>query len=149
MITLFVRRPAPLVALAALLVGFMRPQQVPPARSDMWFRLRFGHEFLGGWDLDSPGSLGSFDSASWIPTQWLPQVAMAWLEDRGGLDTVVWAVGVVIMVPIVLLYAACRSLAAPLPSAMAVVIGSVAASPGLSARRQVLSYLFVVVTVAA
>jgi hypothetical protein len=149
MITSLVRRVVPFVALAGLLVGFMRPQQVPPAKADLWFHLRFGQEFLDGWSLQAPGNLGPFDTAHWIPTQWLPQVAMAWAADRWGLDSVIWATGVVVLVLVVALFATCRQLAAPLPAAMAVVLGTLAASPGFSARPQVLSYLFVVLTVAA
>lgn len=149
MITVLVRRVLPLVALAGLMAGFMRPQRVPPPTADLWFHLRFGREFLDGWSVRHPGHLGPFDSADWVPTQWLPQVAMAWTEEHVGLAGVLWATGALVLLLIALLYGTCRHLAPPLPAAIAVVAGSLAASPGFSSRPQLLSYLFVVVTVAA
>lgn len=149
MITTLTRRVFPLLGLAALMVGFMWQQRVPPAHGDMWFHLRLGQEFLDGWSPRDPGHLAPFDSADWTPTQWLTQVAMAWGVERGGVTTVVWATGVVVVVIIASVYLTCRRVAAPLPATLAVTLGIVAASPGFSARPQMLSYLFVVVTLAA
>ena len=147
--TVLVRRVLPLLVLAGLLLYVVVTQQVPRAQSDMWFHLRLGDEFLDGWNLSSPGHLGPFDTADWTPTQWLPQEAMAWLVSHAGLAGVLWAAGALMLLTISLLYASCRELAAPLPSALAVAAGAFAASPGFSPRPQLLSYLFVVITVSA
>ena len=147
MITVLVRRVVPLAALAVVLGAIVRTQFVPPAASDAWFHLRFGHEFLSGaWSLRHPGHLGVFDSADWVPTQWLPQVGMAWLDDHLGIGGVVFAGGLLQLVAAVLLYLAGRRLASPLPAAMAAAVAMMAASPGLSARPQLLSYLLVIAT---
>ena len=59
--------------------------------SDTYFHLRFGHEFLTGhWSLRHPGSVTSFGTNDWVPTQWLPQVVMAQAEDWFGLPGVAW-----------------------------------------------------------
>ena len=50
-----------------------------------------GHEFLdGGWSLREPGSVSSFATADWVPTQLLPQLVMARTEDWFGLAGVAW-----------------------------------------------------------
>ncbi len=149
MTTTLTRRVVPLLAVGALMLGFGWEQRVPSADADLWFHLRLGDEFLNGWSVPHPGHLGAFDSAEWTPTQWLTQAAMAWGADRGGPPSVVWATGVVIVALIAATYVTCRGVAAPLPATLAVTLGFFAASPGLSARPQVLSYLFVVATLAA
>ena len=67
-----------------MLAFIVRGQFMPHVRNDTWFHLRFGREFLEGWSLRNPGHLGVFDTADWIPTQWLSQMGMAWLEYHGG-----------------------------------------------------------------
>ncbi|MBL0747453.1 hypothetical protein [Nocardioides baculatus] len=147
--TTFVRRVAPFLGVAGLMLGFGLEQRVPPATGDMWFHLRLGEEFLNGWSIRHPGHLGRLDSADWVPTQWLSQVAMAWGADRGGPVAVVWATGVVLILLVLGTYVVCRDVAAPLPAAIAVTLGMFAASPGFSARPQVLSYVFLMATAAA
>ena len=115
----------------------------------MWFHLRFGREFLSNWSIERPGHLGVYDSAQWVPTQWLSQEGMALLEGRFGIGTLLWAVGALQMVLLISVYAACRTLSSPLPAVIATALALMATSPGLSARPQVLSYLFVVLTTAA
>ena len=67
---------------------------MPLTNTDTYFHLRFGHEFLdGGWSLCDPGSVSSFGTNDWVPTQWLPQVVMAQIEDWFGLAGVAWFQG--------------------------------------------------------
>ncbi len=149
MITTLVRRVVPLVGLAACLVLLVRFQHVPAVGSDAWLHLRLGQEFRDGWALTRPGHLGVFDSATWYPTQWASQVAMSWMDSRFGIGGVVWLAGTFIILLPVVLYLSCRRHAAPLPAALATFLGVAAAAPGLSARPQVVSYLFIALVTAA
>ncbi len=149
MISLVVRRIVPLAALGVILAGMIRSQGVPGPTSDTWFHLRFGEEFLTTWSLRDPGHLGAYDSAQWVPTQWLPQMGMAWVDDRVGIGGVVFVTGVLLMLLAVSVYLSCRQLASPLPAAIACVVAMAAASPGLSGRPQLFSYLLVVATTSA
>ena len=66
----------------------------PLSNTDTYFHLRFGHEFLtGNWSLTDPGSVTTFGTNDWVPTQWLPQVVMAQVEDWFGLAGVAWLSG--------------------------------------------------------
>ena len=111
----------------------------------MWFHLRMGHEFLSGWSISDPGHLGAFDSAQWTPTQWLPQIGMAAMENTSGVAGVVWLAGAVQICLVLIIYLFCRRETSPLPAALATGLAFFALSFGLSPRPQVLSYLFVVI----
>lgn len=149
MITTLVRRVVPLVGLAGCLLLLVRFQHVPAVGSDAWLHLRLGEGFRDGWALSSPGHLGVFDSATWYPTQWASQIGMSWMDSRFGIGGVVWLAGTLILLLPVVLYLSCRRHAAPLPAALATFVAVAAAAPGLSARPQVISYLFVALVTAA
>ena len=103
-ITVFVRRVLPVVGMGAVLMVVATRMVIPGTAADTYFHLRFGHEFLGGWAIRSPGHLGPFDTATWIPTQWLAQVGMAGIEDALGLAGILWVSGTLTMVLLVLVY---------------------------------------------
>ena len=122
----------------------------PLTNTDTYFHLRFGHEFLdGGWTLRNPGSVSSFGTNDWVPTQWLPQVVMAQLEDWFGLAGVAWFQGLLHLALAVTFWVIARRCATPLASAAIVATALMASSLGLSMRPQVISYLLVAVTTAA
>lgn len=143
MITVFIRRVFPLVALAAALVLLIRLQTVPETGSDAWLHLRLGDEFRSSWSVSHPGHLGAFDTSRWYPSQWLSQVGMSWTKDVFGLGGLIWLAGAFVLALPLCMYVVCRGWTAPLPAAIAAVIGTCAAAPGLSARPQVVSYLLI------
>ena len=148
-VTFLVRRVLPLACILGTLVVLVREQRYPELASDAFLHLRLGEELLSGWSVAHPGHLGVYDSEQWYPTQWLSQVAMAWAEDRGGMGAVIWLSGILILAVPVVLYLSARTVAAPLPAALAAVCGVMAAAPGLSARPQVVSYLLIGVVTTA
>lgn len=149
MITNLIRRVLPVAVIAILLGALVRAQSRPPLAADGYFHLRMGHELLGDWSIRDPGHLSPFDSADWLPTQWLAQIAMATVEDRAGLAGLMWVAGVLVLVLALATFVCCRLTTAPLPAAFATILACSAASPGFSARPQVFSYLFVLVVTAA
>lgn len=149
MLTVLVRRVLPMIGLLVILASLVRGQRPPVPEGDTYFHLRMGDEFLGGWSITRPGHLSPFDSADWIATQWLSQLAMSWMSDAAGLAGVLWAAGVLMIVLVLAVYCSCRVWAAPLPAALVTGMVYVAAAPGLSARPQLISYLMVMVVTAA
>ncbi len=117
--------------------------------TDTYFHLRFGHEFLGGWSLRHPGSVSTFATADWVPTQWLPEIVMAKTEDWFGLAGVAWLSGLLEVALFLALYVVCRDRAEPVVAAGLTAVALVAMQSGLSMRPQVLSYLLVAVVVGA
>lgn len=148
MITHFIRRVLPMLGLACTLAVLVGLQDAPAAGSDAWLHLRLGHEFLSGWSVGHPGHLGAFDSGTWYPTQWLSQIALASMDSALGLGGVIWLAGCFVLLLPVVLYCIGRSYAAPLPAVLGACLATAAAAPGLSARPQVLSYLFIAIVTA-
>ncbi|MFW6775703.1 hypothetical protein ACOACO_15575 [Nocardioides sp. CPCC 205120] len=135
----------PTVGLLLLLAGLglaAAGSHGPLPNDDTYFHLRFGREFLDGtWSLRSPGSVSTFATESWVPTQWLPQVAMAWLERHGGLGAVAAASGALVVAYLGLLWAIARRHLAPVAAAALVLAVMLASAGHLTARPQVISYV--------
>ena len=147
--TVLVRRVVPLAVLASLCAFVVRLNAVPAERSDLWMHLRMGSEFLSGWSISAPGNLGAYDTASWIPTQWLSQVGMAWAEGWGGLTAVLTISAVVQASTLAVLYLACRQEGSPLASTVACLACFTALAAAFTPRPQIASYLLFAVSVAA
>ncbi len=120
------------------------------SNTDTYFHLRFGHEFLtGSWSLGDPGSVTRFGTNDWVPTQWLPQIVMAQLEEWFGLAGVAWLSGLIYIVLALTLWTIARRHASPLVAAPVTVVAILAAAPGISMRPQVLSFILIAVTTEA
>jgi MYXO-CTERM domain-containing protein len=117
--------------------------------TDTYFHLRFGEEFLGGWSLRHPGSVSTFATRDWVPTQWLSEIVMARTEDWFGLAGVAWLSGLIEIALFVTVYVVCRDRAEPLVAAVVTAVALVGMQSGLSMRPQVISYLLVAVVVGA
>ena len=139
-----------LALLGATFATLVRIASFPLGNADTFFHLRFGHEFLtGAWSLRDPGSVTTFATADWLPTQWLPQVVMAQFEEWFGLPGVAWLAGLQFLTLALTLWWACRRQAEPVVAALLVVLALVACTSGMSMRPQQISYILVVVTTAA
>jgi hypothetical protein len=121
----------------------------PLANPDTYFHLRFGSEFLDGWPLRHPGSVSSFATAPWVPTQWLPEIAMAKTEQWFGLAGVAWLLGLVLVALLASLYLTSRRWIGPLGASALTGAATFVLAPNLSMRPQLLSFLLVALTVAA
>jgi MYXO-CTERM domain-containing protein len=117
--------------------------------TDTYFHLRFGQEFLDGWSLRHPGSVSTFATRDWVPTQWLSEIVMARTEDWFGLAGVAWLSGLLEIALFLTLYVVCRDRAEPLVAAALTATALYAMQNGLSMRPQVISYLLVAVVVGA
>ena len=137
-----------LTLLGVLVVAVTRAAR-PLTNPDTYFHLRFGAEFLAGWSLRDPGSVSSSATRDWLPTQWLPQVLMAAIEDRAGLPGVAWLSGLQLVVLVLALAWVCRRRADPVVVAVLTALVLWACWPALSMRPQVLSYAFMALAVHA
>jgi hypothetical protein len=140
----------PAVLFGAVLLFVVRLAATPLTNMDTYFHLRFGSEFLhGDWSLWHPGSVSTLATADWVPTQWLPEVVMAQVEQWFGLAGVAWLSGLQQVGFVIALYLVCRRWAEPLLVTILLIPTLGAASIGLSMRPQVLSYILLTVTVGA
>jgi hypothetical protein len=137
------------LVLAGILVSLVANTARPLTNTDTYFHLRFGHEFLNGWSLRHPGSVSTFATADWVPTQWLSEVVMAKAEDWFGLAGVAWLSGLLQVLLFLGVYAAVRDRADALVAMPVTALALYAMQSGLSMRPQVASYLLTAVVVAA
>ncbi|MGN6723847.1 MAG: hypothetical protein ACTHJM_14660 [Marmoricola sp.] len=145
-----VLRYAPFVLIGGLLLFIVGFAATPLTNYDTYFHLRFGGEFLDGhWSLTNPGSVTKFATAHWMPTQWSSEVIMAAAEKVGGLGAVAWLFGAALVVYVLVLYRAGRAVAGPLAAIITTILALTASSSGLSARPQLVSYIFTVLTTVA
>jgi hypothetical protein len=133
----------------SLLLVMMRYAAAPVANTDTYFHLRFGGEFLDGWSLRHPGSVSTFATASWLPTQWLPEMGMAQAERWFGLAGVAWLLGLTLLVLLATLYLVARRWVGPLAAAGLTVAAMFVSAANLSMRPQLLSFVLVAVTTGA
>jgi hypothetical protein len=143
------RTVLPWLVLAGILVSLIANTARPLTNTDTYFHLRFGHEFLNGWSVRDPGSVSTFATADWVPTQWLSEVVMAKIEDWFGLAGVAWLSGLLQVLLFLGVYAAVRGRADPLVAMPVTAVALYAMQNGLSMRPQVVSYLLTAVVVAA
>src|SRR4051794_30934678 len=132
------------------ILGFLLANTARPlTNTDTYFHLRFGQELLDGWSLRHPGSVSTFATRHWVPTQWLSEIVMAKTADWFGLAGVGWLSGFLEIALFVTLYVVCRDRAEPLVAAVVTAVALFAMQNGLSMRPQVISYLLVAVVVGA
>jgi hypothetical protein len=143
------RTALPWLVLAGILVSLVANTARPLTNTDTYFHLRFGHEFLEGWSLRHPGSVSTFATADWVPTQWLSEVVMAKTEDWFGLAGVAWLSGVLQVALFLGVYAAVRGRSGPLVAMPVTAVALYAMQSGLSMRPQVVSYLLTAAVAAA
>jgi hypothetical protein len=146
LVTSIVRRWLPLILLGSMFALMVRRAAQQLTNGDTYFHLRFGHEFIGGWSVRDPGSVSSFATADWEPTQWLGQVSMAWVEDAFGLGGVAALSGVLNCLVGLSIYVLTRRWADLLPAAVVTIVTLAACLPTLTMRPQVVSILFIAVT---
>lgn len=142
-------RAIPSLVLAGTIAALVRASALPLNNTDTYFHLRYGHEFLNGWSLRDPGSVSTFATAHWVPTQWLPEMAMAKVEDWFGLAGVAWLSGLQILALVVTLYLVSRRWGSRLLVSVLVMAATSASYLSMSMRPQVLSYLLVVISLGA
>src|SRR5881392_3103638 len=142
------RTAFPWLVLIGILVSLVVNTARPLANTDTYFHLRFGHEFLHGWSLRQPGSVSTFATADWVPTQWLSEVVMAKTEDWFGLAGVAWLSGLLEILLFLGVYAAARGRAEPLVAMPVTAVALYSMQSGLSMRPQVISYLMAALVVA-
>jgi hypothetical protein len=134
------------LALVLTLFGLaLRVTLRPLADPDLWWHLRMGAELRKSWDFTQTQSWTPFATASWIRTQWLPEVAQSSLYARFGLPGVAWLYGATLLAIVGLLYLVCRRRASPAVAAIVTGISLVGMSGTLAPRPQLVSFALILV----
>ena len=143
------RTVLPYAVLAVTALAMVGTCAAPLGNGDTYFHLRLGAEFLDGWSLRHPGSVTTFGTRDWVPTQWLPEVVMAQTERWLGLPGVAWLSGLQQAALLLVVWLSGRRWASALVVTPLTLMAMLALNPWLSMRPQVLSYALAVVVVQA
>lgn len=133
----------------SLIVGSVVWQAAKPIREDVWWHIRLGLDFWEGRSLSRPGQFGAFSVDSWVPTQWLTQMAMSKSYEMFGLDGISWLFGAALATLVVVLYLASRNVGGTLAAALATGVAVIGMSASLSPRPHMVTYIFVAATLGA
>ncbi len=134
------------LALVLTLCGLaLRVTLRPLTDPDLWWHLRMGAELRTGWDFTQTQSWTPFATASWVRTQWVPELAQSSLYARFGLPGVAWLYGVTLLAIVGLLYLVCRRRASPAVAAIVTGVGLVGMSGTLAPRPQLVSFALILV----
>src|SRR4051812_28178827 len=98
----------PLLVLVGTLVALVVNTARPLTNTDTYFHLRFGQQFLDAWSVRHPGSVSTFATRPWVPTQWLSEVVMARTQRWFGLAGLAFLSGLLEIALLVVLYAVAR-----------------------------------------
>ncbi len=139
----------PRILLVLLLIGVARWFTRNQLNMDTWFHLRLGDEFRHHWSASDPGTVSQFNTNDWLPTQWLSQVVMSWLNQVDGLVAVSWYGALQVLTFLLCVFLCARrhapaTVAAPLTAL--VFVGSLSS---MSARPQVISLVLFTLMVGA
>jgi hypothetical protein len=108
-----------------------------------------GHKFLTGTSVRHPGPMSPLGTEDWRPRDWAVQSLMAQFDSWFGLPGVAWLFGAAIVALAMVQYRNCRRRAGVASALLATSVALVAGYNAYSARPQMVSFIFVAVTLGA
>jgi hypothetical protein len=121
----------------------------PISDPDDWWHLRLGNDLIAQHSLSTPDHWSSFATLSWVPTEPLPEIVSAYVERWFGLPGLAVFFSAVLAMVVLAVQLTNRRQAALLPATLATVFTVLAASPSLSSRPQLISFVLVPIVLAA
>lgn len=117
----------------------------PVVDPDTWWHLRLGDDFRYGWSLSNPGQLSPFADKAWVPTQWLSEVVMSYVNSIFGLSGIAWLTGAAVLALATALFAVCRQEGTTLAASVTVMLALVGVTASISTRPQLMSFILLAV----
>ncbi len=135
---------------AAVAGGRVLAKAVAPMNDpDTPWHLVMGHRFLTGTSLRHPGPMSPLGTEDWRPRDWAVQSVMAQFDSWFGLPGVAWLFGAAIVALAMVQYRNCRRRAGVTAALLATTLALVAGYNGYSARPQMVSFVFLAITLGA
>jgi len=116
---------------------------------DIWWHLKAGQYVLDGGHFSGPDPWVRFATRPFVLTQWLPEIVAQKGYEIAGLPGVAWLRSAAMLVLLGALLWACRRVADSVPALMAVLAAMLGAGASLTERPQLVSFIFLAVTMAA
>jgi hypothetical protein len=143
-----VLRWAPFALLVATLWWVVTQAWGPLKDPDSWWHLRLGEDFLDQHSFATPSHWSSFATASWAPTQPLPEVVAALVNRALGLEGLVWMYVATLVILVLGVFILNRSYASPLPAVVATMLFVASGEGAMTPRPQLVSYILLAVVIA-
>jgi hypothetical protein len=140
---------APYVLLSITVMWVASHALHPIADPDAWWHLRLGRDLLDDRSLSAPAHWSTFATIPWVPTQPLPEMALAIVERVLGLAGVVWVYVASVVALVIGLYVLIRGFASPLPAVVATMLFVATAEAAMTPRPQLISYGLLAVVIVA
>jgi hypothetical protein len=134
---------------AATLAMMVRSAARPIDDTDVWWNLRLGRDLLHRPWWGTPPSLSTFATADWAPTEPVPEVLGAKIEEWFGLPGLAWLYGLALVAVLLTTFLALRQIASTLPAALATLLVVLASTQSLTPRPQMVSLCLLPVVVVA
>ncbi|EWT07660.1 hypothetical protein N864_03345 [Intrasporangium chromatireducens Q5-1] len=132
-------------AIGLLLVRMTGPVVDP----DTFWHISTGDYVLAHGNFVGPDPFGASATKPWVLNQWLPEVLMSWADRLGGLGAVVWLYDLVLILLVGAIWVSCRRRGSSLVAVVITALALCATIGSLSPRPQVLTFLFMALTVDA
>jgi hypothetical protein len=137
-------------ALVSVLLGWVVARAARPIDDpDAWWHLRLGNDLINQHSLAAPAHWSVFATVDWVPTEPLPEITAAFVNRWWGLPGLAVLYAIVGIVVVLTVYVVCRRVAAPLPSAVATVLATLASSASLTPRPQLISFVLLPIVIFA
>ena len=115
---------------------------------DSWWHLRLGDELIAQHSLGTP-AWSSFASASWVPTEPVPEILSAYVEKVSGLPGLAVLFGLALLLMVLSVHLTNRREAAPVPASVATLLVVPAATLSLTPRPQLASFILLPIVLGA
>lgn len=137
------------VLLAVLPVVLLRFTLLPVADPDVFWHVRAGEYLWDTWAFAAPEPWSAFADKTWVLHEWLPELALAGMHSTFGWSGVAWLTAAGVAALFAATYLSCRRWAPVLPSLIATTAAMFGAAASLAPRPQLVSFVFLAVTVYA
>lgn len=133
------------LGLGVVALVLLRPVAAPVSDPDVFWHIRLGQALARTWDFGPTDPLSDF-TQGYVYHQWLPELAVAVAEAVGGLALVSWTSYLLQVALMLTVYAVCRRVAAPLPSAVVTGLVLLGSAGALTPRPQLVGLILLAVT---
>ena len=137
----------PRVILGALPLVLLRPLVVRDP--DTFWHIRAGHQLLASGQFVATDTWSGFSSNPWMLHEWAPEALLAFGDSVAGLAGVAWLWQLGLVLLIVALIAVCRPQGTLVQTVIGATAGLLCALPNLGPRPQIVSLIFLAVSVGA
>ena len=132
---------------AVVMAAMVRSAAAPVSDTDVWWNLRVGELLSHHAPWSAAPRLSTFATSPWAPTEAIPDIVGARVEQWWELPGLAWLYGAALAALLVATYLALRRVADPVPAGLVTCLIVLAESQSLTPRPQIVSLALLPVVV--